>query len=301
MPSRTWVLVIVVFWLVMVGWLYQRDLWPRLRSDEPALFQFDLSEEARIEMTDRRPRVPLGQPYHDDQRKTQSRPVHWSMTRNGVQIQDYAETRVVYQQKDHTLVLVGDFKQFAPDQPKGGDPILQIETTYHVDWGGNLLDLAADVWLRTPPAVLRAKIAEMDSTIQDNQLISKWLIRTPQGDETSTQQPIRLSKRGNAMCLTQPFTRITGLIVGQRWQVPLLDLLSVARTRQPAPWVVLQAVVSEDFLTRPYRQAQLPCFVVTCSKADQPYVRLWVRQTDGLVLRQEVYFPDETLLFDRDQ
>jgi hypothetical protein len=295
------VLVILVFWLVMVGWLYQRDLRPRLRSDEPALFLFDLSEEARIELTDRLPRVPLGAPPTENEQgrnQVQARPILWKVRRNDKDVRDKVETRVVYQQKDHTLVLIGDFKQFIPDQP-GTDPILQIESTYHVSWGGALLDMAADVWVRELDEADRHKIAQLDTTIYNNQIFPHWQIRTARGDQRMVQEPVPLSKRGTAMCLTQPFTRITGLVVGQRWQVPMLNPLDVGRTRQPGPWLSLEAEVGEQRLTKPHRPDTL-CHVITCSQAGEPFVRIWVRKSDSLVLRQEVLLPGDTMLFERD-
>jgi hypothetical protein len=294
--------VIVLFWAVMVGWLYQRDLWPRLRSDEPALFQFDLSDEARIEMTDRVPRAALGKPFRDvEQRENKARPVRWKVKRNGKDVRDYVETRVVYQKKDHTLVQIGDYKQFPEDEEKEGvgrDPVLQIESTFHVNWGGELLDISADIWVRTPPGLERIKVAQLDSTIRDNRLVPQWEIENPRG--SLAQEPVPLSNRGNALCLTHPFNRITGLVVGQRWQVPVLYLLSVGETRQPGSWIQTQAEVGEESLPRPYRRQPTQCHVITCTREEKAVVRIWVRQSDHLVLRQEVSLPGENLLFERD-
>src|ERR1700687_1039638 len=47
MPPR-WVIVgIVAFWLVMTGWLFFRELWPRLQPGQPPPFRIDLADEAQ--------------------------------------------------------------------------------------------------------------------------------------------------------------------------------------------------------------------------------------------------------------
>src|SRR5262245_45292661 len=137
MPPRSWVVVITVFWLATAGWLYQRDLWPRLRTDEPSPFTFDLSDEARIEMNDRPLRSPLGASYKPDiSPNGQTRPVQWKAYRNGESVRDYTETRVLYRRWDHTLELLSEFKAFPErqDRAKSQDPLVIVVSIYHINW-----------------------------------------------------------------------------------------------------------------------------------------------------------------------
>src|SRR5438128_7154182 len=56
MPARSFVLVITLFWLAATGWLFYRDLWPRLRSGQPPPYTIDLADEALQQA----PKIPWG-------------------------------------------------------------------------------------------------------------------------------------------------------------------------------------------------------------------------------------------------
>src|SRR5438132_6858620 len=47
MPARHSVLAIIVFWLATLGWLFQRDFWPRWRGGDAPAFSIDLAYEAQ--------------------------------------------------------------------------------------------------------------------------------------------------------------------------------------------------------------------------------------------------------------
>src|SRR5206468_2889997 len=57
MPSRRWVIVILLFWLVMVGWFLHHDILPGIYADEPAPFVVTLMDEPRVSLVRSRPMV----------------------------------------------------------------------------------------------------------------------------------------------------------------------------------------------------------------------------------------------------
>lgn len=309
MPPRTWVVAITVFWLVTVGWLYQRDLWPRLRSDEPAPFSFDLADEARIEMNDRPLRSPLGAPFKPEiAPKGQTRPVQWGIQRNGEDFKDYTETRVLYRRRDHTLEQISELKLLPNERDVvrlnrdvGNDPLVRVECAFHINWNGELLDVMGDIWVRGPGKPDQIKMAQFDGVVRDGQLIPQWWIDEADGRKTTSMGPVPLSNRGGILSTSHPPNRIIGLKVGQHWTVPLLDLMSVVRTRTPQPVLQLEAQVDQDELGRPPNQTSIPCYLVTYRHQGSTCVRTWVQQSDGLVLRYEVLRPGDRLLFERGQ
>ncbi|HLJ92882.1 MAG TPA: hypothetical protein VKU02_06785, partial [Gemmataceae bacterium] len=54
MPARPFVWLILLFWFAATGWLFSRDLWPRLRSGQPPPYTIDLADEA----LQRGPKIP---------------------------------------------------------------------------------------------------------------------------------------------------------------------------------------------------------------------------------------------------
>src|SRR5207248_2219240 len=87
MPPRYITLVIIAFWMVMSGWLFYSDLWPRLRPGQPPPYAIDLVDEARFRESTN----------------------DWVVLQNGRDI-GYAKTWVDYRAADDTFKLNGQFK-----------------------------------------------------------------------------------------------------------------------------------------------------------------------------------------------
>jgi hypothetical protein len=112
-----------------------------------------------------------------------------------------------------------------------------------------------------------------------------------------------------------PANRINGVRRGQHWRIPLVDPLldSVFATMQKVPELqVLQVLLSRgtgprfldaDVLKTTQtilRNGQEEVCLVIESRGDQMTAHTWLRETDGLVLRQDATFLGEQLILERD-
>src|SRR5438105_1528824 len=85
MPTRGSLVIIVLFWLGMTGWLFQRDIWPNIRPGDPPRFAIDLADEA-----------------HQRDRGV----IRWTIHRDGKPIPNgKANSWVQYEEKDDTFQL----------------------------------------------------------------------------------------------------------------------------------------------------------------------------------------------------
>ena len=93
MPARPLVLAITLFWVATTGWLFYRDLWPRLRPGEPPPYTIDLADEAL--------------------RKGPK--ISWKVLR-GTQKVGILNTWVTYRPQDDTFELNSEIPQQPPDK-----------------------------------------------------------------------------------------------------------------------------------------------------------------------------------------
>jgi hypothetical protein len=117
--------------------------------------------------------------------------------------------------------------------------------------------------------------------------------------------PVTIARRGGVLNPLLPVNRLTGIKRGQRWRVPMLDPIAEALLayvhQQPPATKFLEAhvqVASED-LEWQDKRPPVSCLIIDYT-GDDTFGRTWVRESDGLVLRQEMTHAGERLTLRRD-
>jgi hypothetical protein len=280
MPPRHLILVICAFWVATTGWLFYRDLWPRLLPDEPPPFTIDLADEVSEQK------------------------IYWKLFQNGVDKGGYAFSWVRYRPDEDIFDVASEFKLFSRGKHLGQtDPDQIVESTYGVTREGELRQVRAEVTIKLPTSTVQAEIT---GRVAD-QLFHPHLHLASSSIEVDRDlKPVAVSRRGNVLNPLQPLNRIQGLRPGQHWRVPLIDPLQDALsafTGRPAEVGLLEADVlpQTEMLTwgSPRREREDACLVITY-QGENCQGRTWVRASDGVVLRQEFTQHGETLALQRD-
>jgi hypothetical protein len=271
MPPRFFTLAVVACWLGTSGWLFYRDLWPKLRPWEPPPYTIDLVEEAR---------------QHE-------LPTRWSILQGGKEI-GKAYTRVKYREDDDTFELHGTMKNLKVNDPDLGMVSIQEATNlYRVGRDGELREIMAD--LKGSADLPRGRCdfnVHAHGQVQGRYILPAGWIEGPQGRTELNAEPVRISTYGAVLNPLHPVNRVLGLHPGQHWRMPLVDPLSdVLATIGKLPGtrsalLFLEAEVSGP-QTLPWAGQDVPCLVIEYRDEDDPIARTWIRESDGLVLRQE--------------
>jgi hypothetical protein len=301
MPPRLLVLAIVLFWIGTSAWLFQRELWPRLRSGEAPPFAIDLADETR----------------------PQSAAVRWTIIRGKSKI-GVLETWTSYRKEDNTFELHSKIKSIylggiGPMRAKATN----LESMYRVTQDGvlratridgelQLLQFSAYLYLTgkidgrwfTPRgyvALGRKKEVSDKIQIPENEKIYLDLERVP------------VSARGSVIDPLHPVNRIRGLRPGQRWQTPLIDPLADSFNGMVQKEPALQAlpmlkkshgtpILYAEVLGGPrqieYGGLYWGCLVIEY-RGDDMTAHTWVRESDGLVLKQDALFWGDHLILER--
>jgi hypothetical protein len=277
----------------MTAWLFYRDLWPSLRPGDPPPYFIDLADEAR----------------------RQALRTRWFIYRGEKRI-GQALTWVNYQQETDTFELHSEI----PRLELGGLPRIDargMEGMYRVTREGELREVTAELSLDVPglsllvggDTVVKVKIG---GKVADG-------IFTPIGSliwngrhESLPLEPVPVSGRGNILDPLHPVGRIQGLRPGQHWRAPVVDPLSDSLRAMAQRNPVLQPFVKQDTGIRSLRAEVLPevhtlfwqdeevlCLVMEYSDRDFT-AQVWVRESDGMVLRQIASVAGEKLVLERD-
>ncbi len=288
MPPRLLSVAIVVFWLATTGWLVSRELWPHLQPGEPPPFAIDLVDEAQ----------------------RQSVPVRWVITRNGKKI-GLAHTRVEYREADDTFALHSDVRNLQLSSGLLATVSVQrLDTTYRVGRGGELRAMSADVQAKVEVTLpkLEAKVTgHVSGEVRDRRFVSRCWVELPSGERQEfTPEPVEVSAQGTVLNPLHPVNRVAGLRPGQRWRMPAINPLSEALGRSaagvlPAGPRFLDARVLPEPQPLKWGKSDVPCLVIEYrGEQGEVNARTWIRQSDGLVLRQEATQSGELLVLQRE-
>lgn len=274
MPPRPLIFVIVVFWLAAAGWLFQRDLWPRLQPGEPPPYAIDLADEASEQK------------------------IYWNILKDG-EDKGYAQTWVSFQPEDDTFELAGLFKLFSRGRVKQLEADLVVESSYRVTREGELRQLTINFSL--PEIMVKGRI---DGWVKDRQFTPHLFFNAPIFPKPIDRdlQAVPVSHRGNVLNPLQPLHRIAGLRPGQRWRQPLADPLEYIPNTLQGKAVEIKFLDAEvlpqlQTITRGKHAAEV-CLVIEY-QGDDIQTRIWVHENDGLVLRQETTRRGESLTYER--
>ncbi|HEV3202962.1 MAG TPA: hypothetical protein VGY77_01205 [Gemmataceae bacterium] len=270
MPGRFLIISIICFWLATTSWLFFRDLWPRLAPGEPPPFTVDLADEA------------------SDQK------IYWAVLKDGAN-KGYAQTWVKYYSEDDTFEIAGVIKIWESPHKEGG-PDLEMESQSRVTREGELRQITAHAKVKE----IRVQVA---GRVAKRRLFTRFDIITPVFPLKFDLPPVPVSHRGNILNPLLPVNRIQGLALGQGWRVPLVDPLEDA----------LKSLTGGTLDVRFFDARVLPefqilnrglgkndqCLVIEY-KGEDRHAKTWVRESDGLVLRQEATLNGETLILQRE-
>jgi hypothetical protein len=290
MPARFLCVAIVVFWLATTGWLCMRDITPALRAGQPPPFTIDLADEAQ----------------------EHALKIRWAILRDtasGETRIGRAKTWITYRAADDTFELHND-----TDGLSLGSGILTVRvphmtTVYRVRPDGSLVAMTAkiDANLRTPLSNLDIK-AIVDGVVREGQFVARGALEAlGWGAHQLDLPPVPVSPNGTVLNPLHPVNRIAGLRPGQHWRMPLVDPLADAVAAQvardlpafkPTPRFLNAQVLAEPQILM-YEGREVPCLVIEYHGDDDLAARTFVRQSDGLVLRQEAMQKSVTGAYDR--
>jgi hypothetical protein len=295
MPPRPIVLAIVLFWTAMSSWLFYRDIWPSLRPGDPPPYVIDLADEARRQVLR----------------------LHWFIYRGDKKI-GQAQTWVVYDETSDTFELHSDIPRI---ELAGIGPLRveasRLEGMYRVTRDGDLREVKAELFLNVLGLGLlgredaQAKV-QLAGTVKNGTFSPQGSISWNGQEEALPLEPVPISGRGTVLNPLHPIGRIGGLRPGQHWRTPVVDPLSDSIRAMIRKNPALETFVSRDpglrmleaeVLTGTHKirwhDEDVTCLVVEYRDQDLT-AKIFVRESDGTVLRQVAGIWGEQLVLERD-
>jgi hypothetical protein len=269
MPPRWLTVAIVLCWLATAGWFFQHDLWPRLRPGQRPPYTLDLAQEVT----------------------TENNPRHWEVFYKGKTIGD-ARTWVKHDDDD-TFKLKSriNFRQFTV-------AVLHLQlmdSTYCVTRDGRLREVDALVEASLREGGAPQLRVHVHGRVVGGEFRPHWVVESPLlpvGRQELDSQPVTIADNHSVLSPLQPWNRLRDLQVNRKWQIELFDPLmgSVANLVPGLGSDVrvrtLEAGVRESTESRIWNKAEVTCLVIEY-RGEGLTGRTYVRQSDGLVLRQE--------------
>jgi hypothetical protein len=295
-PPRFLSLAIIAFWLATTGWLFQRDLWPQLRPGEPPPYAIDLAFEVQDPM-----------------------PIRWGVFR-GSEMVGRARSFVHYRAADDTFELHGDLAQADKNRPfeliskPASVRLEKAMLMYRVTRAGVLREILTDATLGVamPGGLPLDRItAHFQGEVRDGRFQPRGHVTCLGVRKELQGESIEVSSGGMVLNSLHPVNRIHGLRPGQSWRVsevdPLADALAAALAAKlpfGLPGLtgprILDAKVLSELQDLEWDRAEVPCLVIEYRNDGKLVASTWVRQSDGLVLRQEAQGWGGSLLLKRE-
>lgn len=287
MPPRYLSLAILGFWLATTGWLVYRDLWPRLRPGDPPPFSIDLADEAQ--------HFAL--------------PTRWTIYRQDGQSDKQERlgrlrTWVEYRASDDTFGLHSEMERV---RLALGLEVARLSSSYHVDRDGRLREMYAH--LTASLDGIEVIQGQLEGQVQGQFFHAtcrseKGILDRILGKQEVKLTPVPVSASGTILNPLHPVNRIGSLQPGMQWRMPLVDPLTDALAAtfpgtHPGPRF-LDAQVLPEPKNLTWHGREVACLVIEYSQGNELSARTWVRQSDGLVLRQEANLQSEKLILQRE-
>lgn len=288
MPARSLCVAIVAGWLATMGWLGYRDIAPGLRAGQPPPFTIDLADEAQ----------------------EHALKIRWAILRataGGETRIGRAKTWVAYRAADDTFELHNETRDLALGGLVLSVRVPLMTTVYRVRPDGTLVQMTAAIDAKVRAALSNLDLhATVDGNVRDGRFLARGVLEAAGWGRHDVELPaVPVAANGTVLNPLHPVNRIAGLRPGQEWRMPLVDPLAdavaahVARDLpafKPTPRF-LNAAVRAEPQTIVYEGRDVPCLVIEYRGDDDLAARTFVRQSDGLVLRQEATgFGDRVIL-----
>jgi hypothetical protein len=291
MPSRRFVALVALFWLVTTGYVVYRDVWPVFFSSGPPPVGIDLADEAAQNIATR-----------------------WKVLWNGKQV-GVLDSQMKYLEADDTFRFTTKYKNLRVEVAGMTVVVPELTNTIRVSRAGDLREQTAEGRLELEFG--GAKVGEvrvnLEGVVTGGQLITK-LDGTADlpvlGRKTlnKTLDPVPVPK-GQPLNPMQPVNRIAGVRPGRRWVVhesnPLNDAVrAVASDFGVKPPEQTKRPLIGEVLSEPrdldWNGQRVSCWVIEYRR-DEVEVRTWVRVSDGKVLKQEAFQKGESLVIEREE
>jgi hypothetical protein len=278
MPSRPIVIAVLGFWLAANGWLFYREIWPRLRPGEPPAYSIDLADEVA------------------------AKPISWDVFYNKKPV-GIAISSVAYDKQTGTFELRCEYTF-----DKGLDvaflKIKKMSSSMRVTREGQLRQARADVDVRS---LLGPAEMHLQADIDRGRLTPRLELRAAAGllDHKLKLEPVEVSAGGNILNPMHPLNKVANLRDGQNWRLPDVDPLKTAAA------ALGQQFTGHSFtfpsLTAQVRSATLvwdrrptDCWLIEYAEpGEKVSARTWVRKADDLVLQQEALNQNKELVLHR--
>jgi hypothetical protein len=275
MPGRIFIAGIIVFWLATTGWLFYRDLLPRLAPGEPPPFTIDLADEVSEQK------------------------IFWTLYQNGSK-KGHVQTWVKYNRAENSYEINAVLKLWQKPHQEGS-PQQALESSYAITPDGNLRGMAAKFTIRNEQGEIIVE-GDLAGRVENRRFFPRLEITSPVHWKLDLQ-PVPVSHRGSVFNPHQPVNRIVGLAPGQRWHMPSVTPLHESFNIWPGKtpefrFVAAHVLPEVQLLDRGFRKKD-SCLVIEYT-GDNIEARIWVRENDGLVLRQEVNLYGDTLVLQRE-
>jgi hypothetical protein len=286
MPSRLLILVILTFWLAIMGWFVARDVAPRWRAGDAPPYAIELADEA------------LKNPVA----------VKWRLVRNGKEI-GKLNTRMVYKEAENVFELTAESKQI-DIVPAGPVQVAarEFSSTLKVNHDGELRGILAHVEFEALGVAVHVGVT---AEIKAGRIDRTCLVKSPAGTIMPRLDPVAY-RGGMVLNPMHPVNRVAGLKAGQRWRIPLIDPfadalqatvaeMAGAKLSGPTAEPVAQFLYAEvlgQTQDLEFEKTMQSCVVIEYT-GDDSSGRTWVRASDGLVLRQEAQLHGESLVLQR--
>jgi hypothetical protein len=280
MPPRPITLTIVAFWLAAMSWLFSQEIWPALRPGERSPFTIDLSREAQGVKAATR----------------------WTLYRNQVRI-GYALTATTYRPNEQLYDLTTRI-HLEKEQENEGQRLkyaflgMEIEvdkmaSMYRVTQEGELRSFDGRISLSLRSKTLAPEQVEIQihGDVADRTFSPRWKVHsTLLGTHDFNADPVEIHSHDSMLNPMQPWNRLRNVQKRQQWRMVLFDPLadslgSMVPGRKPAVRY-LEAGVLETTDELAWDDNNVTCLVIEY-RGENLTARTWVRESDGLVLRQE--------------
>jgi hypothetical protein len=290
MPPRGIVAGILAFWLVTTGFIFYRDLWPRLFASGPPPVSIELADEAR-----------------------QNVPARWTLYRNGQKVGGLT-TLTKYLDSEDAFLFTYHYSDLKLEQSDIALEVPDASSEMLLTRSGNLK--AQTMNGKVKASFRGAEIAEgtiaIRGTVTNGVLTGRAELKSNWGNLAGDIDPVPVPRGGQPLNPLQPVSRLH-VRAGQQWEIHESNPL------QEAVVALLKKKVGEAGLRLPeekrreslvgqvsnspqplsWQKAEVACWVIEYRRTE-PVARTWVRASDGKVLRQEAFEKGENLTFERE-
>jgi len=297
MPPRWVIAGIVAFWMLMTGWLFFRELWPKLQPGQPPPFRIDLADEAQNNI-----------------------PIRWSIFKDG-EDRGYARTWVNFRKEDDTFELHGEFKLWKKTG-RFGQPDFLVNNMYRVTREGELREIQASVGqnFKTP---LKVQQEDGESVHESGSLKVSGEVRDgffrphikiiipPLQPFELDMKPLAMPKRASILNPLEPVNKLPRVRKGQHWRIPMVDPLAMfedavfslglSAGQKSTRLEYLDAEVLNETVGIKWgaKKEPVPCLVIEY-QGDDISGHTWIQEDDGLVVGQEITQHGDKLELKRD-